>query len=314
MKTFLFCCSILMLSIADSFGQCDTTNANFDAVVKKYEQKYKEMAPDTSQKDAPWSNSVLASLNLDIDFSMVEKKLSFDLVSVTMKNKKMSFSVPKTTVKEKKMSFTIYEPGMKKVVIGWKLEFSGLNVKKVPIYGKIPTMVKKTQTVITKIPTFSYSSTGFVTKVPEFKRDRKELIIKLPKVVVTKVSAKAEALRDDAEKLEKKYENLGGEAKKEMAAEVVTTFDCQRNSIASNRDSVQKEFTLALAELDDSIKQMKSAGADPSKVIGEDGIEVNMLKMKDDLSQELTKALASFDEALTQLLTSEEEILNNLSV
>ncbi|SDC25017.1 hypothetical protein [Pedobacter soli] len=313
MKTFLFCCSILMLSIADAFGQCDTTNASLDAVVAKYEQKYKELAPDTSDKDAPWSNSVLASLNMDIDFSMVDKKLSFDLVSVTMRNKKMSFSVPQTTVKEKKMSFTIYEPGMKRVVIGWKMEFHWPKMKKVNIYGKIPTMVKKTHTIITKIPTFTYASTGFVTKIPEFKRDRKEIIMKLPKIVIKKISAKAETLRDEAEKLEKKYNNLGLEAKKEMADEVVTTFDCQRNSLTSSRDSVQREFTSALTELDNSIKQMKSNGADPSKVVGEDGVEIDMVKMKEDLSQELANALASFDEALKQLLASEEEILNSLT-
>lgn len=312
MKQFKILALLLTVcSLQVTAQECDTTNAAFETIVKKYEQKYQEMAPDTSQ--GPWSNSLLASLNLDIDFSMVDKKLSFDLVSVTMRNRRMSFNTPQMTMQNKKIRFTIYEPGMEKCVIGYKPEVKGLEIKMTKIYGKCPGMVKKEKTIVTKIPAFTYATTGFTTKIPEFKRDKKEIIMKLPKVVVTKVSAKAETLRDDAEKLEKEYNKLSIGAKEEMSAEIVKTFTCQRNALAASRDTVQTAFNAAIAEVDASIKSIKDNGADPAKVVDENGTTVDLLQTRNELLNDLSTALASFDEAIAQLVTSEKEALEALN-
>lgn len=309
--------NILLLTFAiantmTAFSQCDTTNAAFKAIVSKYETIYREIEPDTTK--GPWTKNPEIGWAGDIDIKMVNKKISYDLVSVTMKNKKISFNTPQVTMRQKKMSFKIVETIMENKTVGYKPEFKCCppKTKMTPIITKVPVVRTVTKTFSTDIPEFKYQTTGFITKIPEFKNDRKEIILKLPEVTVITASSYARTQEEEANKLKEKYETLTSEQKKEITNAVISTFECQKNSVIEQRTGVLSEFNNAISEVDKSIENIKSNGADPTNLTSEDGSKINLVQIKNDLLVQLDQALNAFDDALKQLIEKEKEVVESL--
>lgn len=303
----LVSCEVLM-------AQCDTSNTAFNTIISKYEKLYRDIEPDTTK--GPWSRNVEVGWAGDIDIRMVNKKIAYDLVSVTMKNKKISFNTPQATMRQKKIIFKSIETTMENKTVGYNpvITCRGLRCKTEmkPIITKVPVTRTVTKTISTDIPEFKYSTTSFTTKIPEFKRDRKEIILKLPEVTVITASSHARTQKEEAEKLKEQYETISVEQKKEMILAVVSTFDCQKNEILMQRAEVSKEFNTAISELDRSIENLKTNGLDPTNVSTEDGSKVNLVQLKSDIILQYEQALNQFDDALKQLLDKEKEVIESM--
>lgn len=312
MKTTILLLLIAVANIMTTFAQCDTTNTEFKVIVDKYEKIYKEIEPDTTK--GPWTKNPEIGWAGDINIKMINKKISFDLVSVTMKNKEISFNTPQVTMRQKKMSFNIVETTMKNEIIGYKPEFKCCppKTKMTPIITKIPVVKSVKKTFSTNIPEFKYQTTSFITKIPEFKKDRKEIILKLPEVTVITASSYARAQEKEANKIKDKYETLTTEQKKEITNTVISTFECQKKSITEQRTTVYTEFNNAISEVDKSVENTKSNGADPTNLTTEDGSNINLVQLKSELITQLDQALKTFDEALKQLIEKEKEVVESL--
>lgn len=295
-----------------AIAQCDTTNSAFKTIVAKYEQIYRDIEPDTTK--GPWTKNPEIGWAGDINIKMVNKTISFDLISVAMKNRKISFNTPQVTMRHKKMSFKFVETTMENKTIGYKPEFRCCppKTKMTAIITKIPVVRTVTKTFSMDIPEFKYETTGFITKVPEFKSTRKEIVLKLPEVTVITASSYAKAQKEEADKLKDKYETLTGEQKKEITNAVITTFECQKNSISEQRATVSSDFNNALSELDKSIENVKSNGADPTSLLNEDGSKINLVQLKSDLLAQLDQALKTFDDAFAQLIEKEKEVVESM--
>lgn len=296
------------------FAQCDTTNSAFNGIVKKYEQIYREIEPDTTK--GPWTKNPEIGWAGDIDIRMVNKNISYDLVSITMKNKKISFNTPQATMKQKKIVFKSVETTMENKTIGYKPEITcnwkGCKTKMTPIITKVPVARTVTKTISTDIPEFKYTATNIVTKIPEFKKDRKEIILKLPEVTITTASTYARTQKEEADKLKDKYETISNEQQKEMILAVISTFDCQESEILTQRTSVSGEFENAILEIDKSINNLKSNGLDPANLTSDDGSKVNLIQLRQEILLQYEQALTQFDDALKQILEKEKEVIQSM--
>jgi len=312
MKIITLLLALLIANQSKILAQCDTTNTAFKSIVAKYEKIYKDISPDTTK--GPWSKTPEVGWAGDIDIRMVNKKISFDLISVTMKNRKISFNSPQITMRQKKMSFKSVETTMENRTIGYKPEFRCCppKTKMTPIITKVPVVRTVTKSFSTDIPEFKYQTTGFVIKMPEFKNTRKDISLKLPQVTVITASSYARTQEEEANKLKDKYENLTIEQKKEITDAVISTFECQKNSLTEQRTNVTSEFNNAIIEIDKSIVNVESNGADPTNLVIEDGSRIDLVKLKNDLYGQLDQALKTFDEALKQLIEREKEVVESL--
>jgi hypothetical protein len=314
MKTLLLTFLISLLYCNVIIAQCDTSNAAFNAIITKYEKLYREIEPDTTK--GPWSRNMEVGWAGDIDIRMQNKKIGYDLVSVTMKHKKISFNTPQATMRQKKLVFKSIETTMENKTVGYNpvITCRGLSCKTEmkPIITKVPVVKTVTKTVSTDIPEFKYSATSFTTKVPEFRSDRKEIILKLPEVTVITASSHARAQKEEAEKLKEKYETISVEQKKEMISVVIATFDCQKNEILIQRTEVSNEFNAAISELDKSIENLTANGLDPASLTTDDGTKVNLVQLKNDILLQYQQVLSQFDDALKQLLDKEKEVIESM--
>ncbi len=312
MKIKLLLFSTLLLFSMAAYSQCDTTDTRFNELVKRYEAKYREMQPDTTKQDGPWSKTGLLSWAGDIDIRMVDKTISYDLVGVTMKNRKLSFNTPQVTMKEKKMSFTIVETVMETKTVGWKPEFRGPRVTMKPIKIDVPVVREKKVTMSTKIPEFKYATTSFITKVPEFKKERKSISLKLPQITIVTASSQAKALEHEAEKTQAAFETVSEQQKQEMVNLLTSTFECHKSNLFNQRQSVEAEFAAAISELDNSIRNVETQGLDPHNLKNEDGTTVNLIAVRNEVLAKEAETLKVFDTALEEILKREKEVIESV--
>ena len=307
--------SLLYSSIATA--QCDTSAIN--QVTKKFEAKYAALEKKTDSIDInkPQTNPLLVTLNIeDIDFRMVAKEFSLDLISVTMKDKKIIFNTPQVTMKNKNISFDKPETRMVSKVIGRKPNFRcrGLKCKVywTDIITNIPEIVMGRHVITTQIPQFTYTSTSFVTAIPEIKKHRNVVKMNLPQITVKKVSTAAKIIKDKADKLSTEADSLSIQQDQELALAVNAAFVCTRDSLVKEQQTAFKQFDKSLNELNTAIKSVTDIGGDPSKLKDENNNEINLLAVRDGLTKSQQEANLVFEKALTELNDKIQKGVNSL--
>lgn len=314
--TTILCASITGTALA----QCDTGNADFDNLAAQYESRYRQLEEEgaTIDDETPQPSGVEVAINADVDVKWENKKFIIDLVSVTMKDKKISFSTPQMTMKTKSMVFSKPEVVMVAKKIGQRpvVVCKGLKctTKWKDIITHVPTTRMKRVEIKTDLPEFRYAVTSFVTGIPQIRKDRKEITMKLPEVTIKKVTAETEKVKEKAGRIENESNRIADEQEEAFSMLVHQKFECQRENLITSRQAVDAQFEAAISELNSSIERIKNSGADPAGIKSDDGTDINLYALREELFANYKASTTQFNEALESLDRSEKEILEGLAV
>src|SRR5690606_14038234 len=166
--------SLIIFSNSLSYSQCETQNKILIDMQKELESNLKIIEDEGNklsnqiENDDEIKGPNLGSHNMKFDVTFNEKKMSFDLIEITMKNNVIKFDVPQATMKRK----TISIPG---TTIRWKVKKLCCGIK-----TKIPEVVTYMQKKHFDLPEFKMNTTSIVTKIPEFKKETKQIIMHIP--------------------------------------------------------------------------------------------------------------------------------------
>ncbi len=302
---------IFTLSIFNLNAQCKYGQTKFDEIVNKYQSQLKALEYESNKikEEAPDPNGLEAISGTTFEVKMKRQDFSFDLISITMKDKEISFHIPKITMKLRSMKYKI--PYTKMVIkkIGQYPEVHGLTIKWKDIKTSVPEVHSRIEEIKTKIPEISYERTSFITAIPEFKKERQNISIDLPSVVFREISAEVNKVKGKADDIKEKTNKIVKLQKEELLLAMNQNFNCQRESLMNKRENINSEFDSIIQEIENNISNLKAHGLNPEKVPSEDGTEINLVALKNDLLEKKNMAFKQIDNTIDQLSAEERKVI-----
>ena len=239
------------------------------------------------------------------DVKMTERKIVFDIPSITMTTKRMSLDLPQTTMKTRRMSWDEPVTVMRRTKFGQKPEFKckqivKCTVKWTDIIIDVPTIEMRQRAIAMDVPEFRMDRTEFKADIPEVKMRRQDWSMKIPEITLRNPMLEAERLKRRGEGLATRADTLANRIDGDTAQSTSDLFGCYRDDVVAKRGMIANQFDLAIRQLEAGIGAVGGAGGDPSKVAG-DGVAIDMIAQRDALVRQRAEALSALDAVLEDL-------------
>lgn len=313
MKNLLIVITVLINCIV--YSQCSFDQATFDIITNKYQKDfdYLEKRSQDISKDSPDPNDVEGVVNADFEIKMIRKNFSCSIPQVTLKDKKLVFDTPQVTMKLK--SIKLKKPVTKMVIkkTGQYPVFRGFTVKWKDIKTSVPEVTMEEHEIKTKIPEIKVETTNITTAIPEIKMVQKDMSINLPSVTVKKITAEVKKIEDRAKEVSLENEKLQESQNEEFAQAIHKNFECQRTDLIYSRTNMENEFSNSILEIENSISDLKANGINPELIKGDQGENINLVSIRDELLLKKKEAFEQIDAAIEKMNTEEKNAINMLS-
>lgn len=313
MKNLLIATTLFTSCIA--YSQCSFDQATFDVIATKYQNDFTTLEKRSQEiaNDAPDPNNAEAVIKTDFEIKMVRKDFSCSIPQITMKDKKLSFDTPQVTMKLKSIKFK--KPVTKMVIkkTGQYPVFKGWTVKWKDIKTSVPVVTMEEQEIKTKIPEVKVETTDIVTAIPEIKMVKKDMSVNLPSVTVKKISAEVKKIEDRAKEASLENEKLQESQNEEFAQAIHKSFECQRTDLIVSRTNLENEFSASVSEIENSISQLRANGLNPESIKGDQGEDINLIAIRDELLLKKKEAFEQIDAAIEKMNTEEKNAISMLA-
>jgi hypothetical protein len=292
--------AILALSAAISFAQepvapvaAETPlDPEISKIQAKYEAEYKKIEEQGKQieKDAPKGAENTAGV--DIDFSKWHD-VSFDVPEFRMKLHRIVLDLPSVTMRTKRIVWDNPEVTMENRVVGKYPEFHGLKVKWSDIITKVPVtrMVRKEAKL--DVPEFSMKRQEMKFDLPEIFRTRR-VSMKIPEIKVRTTENAKDETEEGTREIEKTTAALA-------AAQQAEIKEFSIKKLTAERSNLETQLKEAVAQINDAITKSRAAGADPAKLVSEDGTVTDLNAVLQNVNAEFAKGIQAIDDAIAQL-------------
>lgn len=313
MKNLLIATTLFTSCIA--YSQCNFDQAAFDVIAAKYQNDFTTLEKRSQDiaDDAPDPNIVEAPVDITFKIEMVRKDFSCNIPQITMKDKKLSFDTPQVTMKLKSIKFkkpvtkmVIKKTGQYPVIEGWTIKWKDIKTS-------VPEVTMEEQEIKTKIPEIKVETTNIITAIPEIKMVKKDMSLNLPSVTVKKISAEVKKIEDRAKGVSLESEKLQESQTEEFAQAIHKSFECQRTDLIVSRTNLENEFSTSVSEIENSISQLRSNGLNPESIKGDQGEDINLIAIRDELLLKKKEAFEQIDAAIEKMNTEEKNAINMLA-
>lgn len=306
---------ITLLTNCIVYSQCSFDQEAFDIIAKKYQNDfdYLEKKSQDISNDTPNPNNAEAVIDTDFEIKMIRKNFSCSIPQITLKDKKLSFDTPQVTMKLKSIKFK--KPVTKMVIkkTGQYPVFKGFTVKWKDIKTSVPEVTMEEHEIKTKIPEIKTETTDIITAIPEIKMVKKDMSINLPSVTVKKISAEVKKIENRAKEVSLENEKLQELQNEEFAQTIHKNFECQRTDLIYSRTNLETEFSNSVVEIENSISQIRANGLNPESIKGDQGEDINLILIRDELLLKKKEAFKQIDEAIEKMNVEEKNAINMLS-
>lgn len=283
-------------AIADE-SQCTTQQQDLNGVGSKYKPQF-----DEYQQEGDGIKQSSAQFNVSITWDNVD--IIFGLPSVTIKNQDIILGLPQVTMKTQEITFGTPSVRMERHQTGEYPEFTcdhafipSCTVHWSPIYVDVPVPFLQQQHIKLDLPEFTFADTKITLGVPEFSIVQQHWIVGLPQFRLDSVYLNSGEIKDRSDALQTKIANTRSAMVHETAGGIHALYECEGQGLAKNRADAEAKFSSGLAVLDAVIQNMRSQGADPSKM--PDGSDLTANRAA--LEQKRQEVLKKFDDALAAL-------------
>jgi hypothetical protein len=313
MKNLLIATTLFTSCIA--YSQCNFDQATFDVIAAKYQNDFTTLEKRSQDiaDDAPDPNIVEAPVDITFKIEMVRKDFSCNIPQITMKDKKLSFDTPQVTMKLKSIKFkkpvtkmVIKKTGQYPVIEGWTIKWKDIKTS-------VPEVTMEEQEIKTKIPEIKVETTNIITAIPEIKMVKKDMSLNVPSVTVKKISAEVKKIEDRAKGVSLESEKLQESQNDEFAQAIHKSFECQRTDLIVSRTNLENEFSTSVSEIENSIAQLRSNGLNPESIKGDQGEDINLIAIRDELLLKKKEAFEQIDAAIEKMNTEEKNAINMLA-
>lgn len=313
MKNLFTTITVLINCIA--YSQCSFDQATFDVIATKYQNDFTTLEKRSQEiaKDAPDPNLGESAINAEFEIKMVRKDFSCSIPQITMKDKKLSFDTPQVTMKLKSIKFkkpvtkmVIKKTGQYPVIEGWTVKWKDIKTS-------VPEVTMEEQEIKTKIPEIKVETTDIITAIPEIKMVKKDMSLNLPSVTVKKISAEVKKIEDRAKGVSLESEKLQESQNEEFAQAIHKNFECQRTDLIVSRTNLESEFSTSVSEIENSIAQLRANGINPESIKGNQGEDINLIAIRDELLLKKKEAFEQIDAAIEKMNTEEKNAIGMLA-
>jgi hypothetical protein len=291
---------LLLLLKTQAVAQCDSEQANIDAIQKKYSSYFEDLQRKSNDLASALPDSTKLGSSPELKFDVVMKRSDFylNLISVTMVNKKIILKLPQVTMRTK--SFTT-----KGCKTEWKIKHLCCGIK-----TKVPVVTCWDQKNSFKIPEFKVANTDMIVKVPEFKNSKVHFAFNVPQLTMKnpiddekfrKLREQSEQIAARADSLNRNSASLETHQKEEVKNAIESAFTCIGNEILKERNNVSENYAISLNQIDQQIEELTSQGINVSNVKSDDGTSVNLLVLRNDVLMQEQTALDAIDATLAEV-------------
>lgn len=291
--------------VAEADEKCQSEQQAVAAVAQRYKPDFDELERRGKELGKETPEGPETKVGIDFDVKMVEKKLIFDVPSVTMRDQRMVFGVPQVTMKEQTAIFHTPSTRMVAKKIGQYPEIHGWTVKWSDIITHVPETFMQEQRIVWHVPEFKWDDTTIVLSVPEFRMERVEWILHLPEFKVKNVNVEVDRMNDEAKSLDERAHELKQAQARDIAVATSNVYGCVRSQLVAEAEKGRKAFDGAIAQLSGSIADIRAKGIDPAS-IDVSGKKVNLVAQLDDTVKKQKDFVASMDQTLAKLDADEK--------
>lgn len=87
-------------------------------------------------------------------------------------------------------------------------------------------------------------------------------------------------------------EKLQESQNEEFAQAIHKSFECQRTDLIVSRTNLESEFSTSVSEIENSIAQLRANGLNPESIKGDQGEDINLIAIRDELLLKRKKLLS----------------------
>lgn len=285
--------SALLLAVASS--ALANTIPEVEKIKEKYQAEYAQLQADIQQWQAsqPEFEDYEQVLGVSFEVDMELEDFSFDIPEVRMKTEEFSLDLPQ--FKMERTSFSMHVPEVRMVLkkVGEYPCFKGWKWYSCDIKTKVPEVHMKHKKMSFDYPKVWWGRTSFKMDIPVFNSKRVEIKMHIPKFKLVDP-------KDEMNSYSAAGETFAARGKQLAQAQKADIQEAVKSSMAAKRESISSKFNDAIIAIDKAIGQTRKAGADPSKLNGENGV-INLISMRDAIISQREEALAAFDKQIANL-------------
>jgi len=294
MKNVLLASATAIALLANDAALAATSvgaNQTIDAINERYEELYRDFKAEGDRLGDRAPEGPETSIGIDFDVDMKRYEVILDLPTINMRERKIILDLPQATMKNRRFSFTTVKSKMENKKVGQYPEVHGLTIKWRDIITKVPVFWEEETSFVTKIPEFTWDQTTIIMHLPEVTMAQQRYVFDLPEVKIKEVSVETARIEADANNLEARTKATAAKHKAEIQTAVAAQLETHKTKVAA-------QFDTAIADLINSISQLRAKGIDPANANG-----TNVLAVLDELKQKKADALAQIQSAQDQPLT-----------
>lgn len=288
---------IFMVSTNSSAQSSDATvQRKIEEINKRYEEEWVRIKreSDSIKNRAPTGAETVAGI--DLDCKMKRNEIRLDIPEVSMSLQNISLHLPQVTMKTQRIVWDNPETFMGTTTCGWIPEFYDWQIRMRPVQCDLPQirMVRREAKIDT--PEFRWDRVDIKMHIPEFRMKSQEWVFDLPECEINSVSVETERIKADAKKLQDRSSALANEQQKEIKSVVVL-------DLTNRRQQLDGSFEQAITQVQQAIDKIKVYGIDPTKVRQENGSEVNLVELLQQIQEKRRFELEKLDQKISELST-----------
>jgi hypothetical protein len=250
-------------------------------------------------------------IGIDVDVTMKDVELIFDLPSITMRDHRIVFGLPEITMRDQDIIF--HTPSIRMVTrkVGQYPEFHGFTVRWRDILIDVPEPFMQEQRIVMGVPEFAMRDHEFILGLPEFTMVRNRIVLSLPQITIRNVDVVVADMRRDAQAAKEETETgirsdlkeVGTASQTRIVASVSKIFEGARTKLIEQREQAFIVFDGLIRSLQGTIGDLRARNATADTIAT---IEGSLQKATADRQG----ATDRFEEQLAGLNAQEQDVVH----